>query len=132
MKPTRKSLTNKLDKLFREVIYIRDRGVCRKCGSGQNLQCAHIYSRRFRNTRWCPDNALLLCAKCHFWAHDRPLDFSDFVGKFMDVEALREKSNILFKTSVSNLQELYNELFVLKEDMEREWKRPNWEGQRIP
>lgn len=66
-----------MDKLFSEIV--RSIGQCEKCGSKTNLQCAHIYSRRYRNTRWDSLNALCLCAGCHFWAHQNPLDFAKFV-----------------------------------------------------
>jgi hypothetical protein len=69
----------KLDKAF--SIYIRNRdGKCLRCEKKENLQCAHIFSRTSRATRWEDDNAVCLCYSCHmFWAHKNPVEFTEFV-----------------------------------------------------
>jgi hypothetical protein len=72
-----KTLINKADALFTTLIH--KRGKCQRCGSMKALQTAHILSRINKNLRWNEDNALLLCATCHFWAHQNPILFSEFV-----------------------------------------------------
>lgn len=32
---------------------------------GQDIHCSHFISRSYNSTRFFPDNALCLCAKCH-------------------------------------------------------------------
>ena len=96
----RKSLTtlkNKADKLFREFIKLRDHK-CQKCGkSNCKLDTAHIISRGVHQTRFDPDNALLLCSDCHMnWAHKRPLEFTEFIYEYLGKEkyhALIERSH---------------------------------------
>lgn len=44
---------------------VRARGACERCGSAQNLQCAHIVPRGFSWTRTDLDNAWCLDASCH-------------------------------------------------------------------
>jgi hypothetical protein len=60
---------NACDRIFSELI--RSRGRCQSCGTTRNLQCSHIISRRYAWTRTMSQNALALCAGCHFnWHHD--------------------------------------------------------------
>lgn len=104
--------TNKLDKLFSEII--RGRGACERCGSKKSLQTSHIYSRTNRSVRWSIDNAFCFCAGCHFWWHQHPLEASAFVkekyGK-KKAGALTKKSQQIVKRTVKELEELYNELY---------------------
>lgn len=62
------------------------------------LQCAHIYSRRYVNTRWDLENSLCLCARCHRWGHDKPLDFARWVEDYIGgdiADQLRQRANSL-------------------------------------
>jgi hypothetical protein len=67
----------KADKLFSEII--RSIGECENCYSTEWLQCAHIISRRYSNTRTDLRNAFCLCAKCHRKYTDHPREFSKFI-----------------------------------------------------
>ena len=76
----------KLDTVFSKWIRTRD-GHCLKCNGTENLQCAHIFSRTHRNTRWHELNAITLCYKCHFfWAHKNPMYFAEFVLKHLGTD----------------------------------------------
>jgi len=80
---------NKLDKLAREVIYKKDR--CEWCGKKNvafNLH--HSYSRKFQSVRWYIPNLNLLCVACHFKAHNKPLEFIDFLRAKLGEEGLKE------------------------------------------
>jgi hypothetical protein len=73
---TPKGAKLRADKLFSQII--RSRGACENCGAtgeGAFLQCAHIISRRYANTRCDEDNALCLCARCHHFFTDHPVSF---------------------------------------------------------
>lgn len=61
-------------------------GVCMKCQQGKPLQWAHIISRRIHATRWDPDNAVAICAGCHYAAHQHPLDFAAWVKERLGEE----------------------------------------------
>lgn len=69
----------KADKLFSELVRLA--GACQnpRCRSRSNLQCAHIYSRKFNRTRTMPLNAVCLCASCHAYYTARPADWRDFL-----------------------------------------------------
>ena len=75
---TRKKLILANDKLFREIIQIRDK-VCQKTGRTTNPQVCHFYTRSNLRVRWIEDNACLLNGGTHlFWAHKNPTQFREF------------------------------------------------------
>lgn len=75
---TPRSVKANCDRLFSKLI--RSKGKCERCSGTDNLQCAHIYSRKFGSVRFDEDNALCLCAGCHRWGHDNPLGFAALVN----------------------------------------------------
>ena len=108
-KPSRKTLTNKLDRIVSEIV--RKRGKCQKCGGIQNLQAAHIVSRTYKIVRWHLGNVLCLDAKCHFWAHLNPIEFTEWVKELLGEDNYQELRNLAKskdKLSLSDMQELYN------------------------
>jgi len=112
-KTDKKRLVSKMDTLFSEII--RSQGVCDRCGSTKNLQCAHVLSRRHLQTRWDFENGLCLCTKCHlFWAHKEPHEFvrwfdDKFGGRLYD--ELKKRAN---KTKNFNYEEKYAELVAIR------------------
>jgi hypothetical protein len=86
------------DRLFSQIV--RARGVCQVPDCGETryalLQCCHIYSRTYNNTRTDETNALCMCASHHAKFTARPLDFGDFVRSLLgdeEVDALRAKAH---------------------------------------
>lgn len=85
-KTERQKLIDKLDAVMREAIKVRDDYTCQKCGAKATISyrkgkpgyygChwAHIYSRNSHKLRWDWLNSLVLCAGCHRFYHDNPLD----------------------------------------------------------
>ena len=74
------------DRLFSLVIRARDKR-CRRCGTDQGLQCAHIMSRRYKATRFAEDNAIALCLRCHAWQTHHPLEGDAFFVELIGQEA---------------------------------------------
>jgi hypothetical protein len=60
------------------AMIVRGFGSCQRCGSTHALQCAHIISRKYGNTRTDLNNAFCLCASCHMYFTDNPVDFGTF------------------------------------------------------
>jgi 5-methylcytosine-specific restriction endonuclease McrA len=60
----RSHATAEADRLFSQWIRQRDR-VCQECGAQAGLQCAHLWSRRYRALRWDEEGAVALCLRCH-------------------------------------------------------------------
>jgi 5-methylcytosine-specific restriction endonuclease McrA len=73
-KLTRKGAIRKLDSICREIIHIRDKHKCRKCGVYVNPGEVHhiIPKKRGYHVRWTLNNLILLCNK-----HHRPYFHSD-------------------------------------------------------
>ena len=78
----RVSLVKKADRLFSVAIRDRD-GRCLACGARDNLQCAHIISRRYTNDglRWDFQNAVTLCHRDHVFYTYRPLEWESWVDE---------------------------------------------------
>ena len=60
------------------ALITRAHGECMRCGNTHALQCAHIISRKYSWTRTDLDNAFCLCASCHMYFTDNPVDFGQF------------------------------------------------------
>jgi hypothetical protein len=80
------------------ALIVRSRGRCEKCGSGHVLQCAHIISRKYSWTRTDLDNAFCLCASCHRFFTDNPVEFGIFtidkIGDDMFDELILKRNSI--------------------------------------
>lgn len=96
---TKKTLKNKADRLFGE--FIRRKGKCEWCGksNGVQLQCAHVFSRRYLVTRWEPINAVCLCASCHMRWHHQPVEGVEWIKEYLGEEVYNELRRTA-KTSV--------------------------------
>ena len=106
-KISRKILRKNLDKLF--SIIIRSKGKCERCGEMKNLNIAHIFSRRNLALRWNKDNVLCLCVRCHFWSHQNPILFAEFVKKNLGkekYEELKRESEQIKKWTIPELEDL--------------------------
>ena len=104
-KPTKSSLTRKLDKLFSQIV--RKRGKCAWCGTKEGLECCHIFSRKYRSLRWSLDNAVCMCHSHHFYSHSNPILFAEFVKNYLGeekYELLKEARNQITKLTLEDLQ----------------------------
>jgi len=94
-----------LDALFSDLIRERVNWTCEKCERNfaherVQLQCAHIVGRRVLLLRHDPRNAVALCASCHHYFTDRPLEFAGWVrGHIGDTipDELKRLSNVVHK-----------------------------------
>jgi len=77
-KAKRKAKLHDADKWFSQWIRGRDGWACVRCGSPYRPQCAHLVSRRYRATRWNPQNATTLCSRCHVKFTWDPLAWQDW------------------------------------------------------
>jgi len=110
-KPSKTTMRNKLDKLVSEIVRLRAK--CERCGSRNSLQCCHIFSRKYNNTRWDLDNLLCLCAKDHFLFHAEPIYFGEWVKLHLGeekYELLKEKHNQITRYTIDDLQTKYEVL----------------------
>lgn len=112
-KLTKAGLTRKLDVECSRII--RSIGYCVSCKKTDylKLQCAHIFSRTYRNTRWDLKNLICLCAGCHFEAHKNPIRFVEKVKEHLgeyEYEALKNRHNSIKRWTVVEMNELLQNL----------------------
>ena len=91
---------------------VRARGFCEDVGRPHKgvLQWAHIISRSYHNTRWDEDNALCLCAGCHKYYTDRPLEWELFLIQNWSREKLEDLKKRALSHKKINYKELYKQL----------------------
>ena len=110
---------DKKDALFSDLVRERANWTCEACGKQPErrmLHCAHIFGRRYRSTRWHPDNAIALCFSCHQHFTDNPTEFSGWVierlggTKGGGYAALRRLSVVVAKFSKHDLAQIEADL----------------------
>jgi len=82
-----------LDKLFSYYIRLKAGYQCEYCGKyarPQGTHCAHFIGRRYKNTKWLPDNAACLCMACHNLMHDFASIHKDFFTKRLGSKRVEE------------------------------------------
>ncbi len=67
-------LQQRCDKEFSKLI--REKGKCERCRSRDNLDSAHVVTRKNLVLRWDILNVLCLCRDCHQFAHQHPKQFT--------------------------------------------------------
>jgi len=91
------------DKWFSDCVRHRDGHTCLDCGKTEGqLDCAHIYGRAKKSTRWSMDNAVTLCRGCHMRHTEHPIAFHDWLVRLWGeghMNLLREKAGAILKTN---------------------------------
>lgn len=91
---------------------VRSRGACEAVGRPHKgvLQWAHIVSRSYHNTRWLESNALCLCAGCHKFYTDRPLEWEQFITQKFGERQYQSLKHFALSHEKVDYKELFNEL----------------------
>lgn len=108
MKDTTKKLSDQCDELCRQIVRLRDKGICRNCGK-EGTDTAHIHGRANKSTRWYTVNLIYLCNPCHEWFGDHDTAWKEFV--LINLEAdqlikLAQKRQMLFRVNEISLGEI--------------------------
>ena len=98
---------DKWDRLFAEVIKLRDEDTCQWCGIKDNKKrdTSHFHSRRKFSTRYDPDNACRLHKSCHDFFHAHPNIHVEFWQKRLGskrYEELNVRANLILKRTKAN------------------------------
>ena len=74
-----------LDNLWAELVKWQADNKCEYCGTAENLNSHHLFSRSNHHLRWDLENGACLCVTHHVWckhsAHKAPLEFAEFFKK---------------------------------------------------
>lgn len=115
-KPTRKTLVRKLDKLVSEITRARETS-CVTCGSKDQLNNSHLFSRRNLSLRWDvrPDgNCHTMCWPCNFLHSSR--DSAPYTSWYILEFGIKRWNQLhaewskVTKIKDYELQELYDKL----------------------
>ena len=115
-KPSKKTLKNKLDKAWSQLVKLQAGNKCEVCGSTETLNSHHIVGRRNLRLRWEPFNSVCLCVKHHKFgnqsAHENPVWFEDWLreNRGQDLKLIRTTMNEIQKWSIEDMQEKLEEL----------------------
>jgi hypothetical protein len=106
------------DRLWSDIIRLRDHWTCCRCGHSHNprskgLHVSHYFSRFREFTRFAWDNCDSLCLGCHLlWSKEKRNDYTKFKKKqlgFMRYRALVENAK------VPNDLKVFDDLTKIKE-----------------
>ncbi len=111
---SRKARNSKLSKEWRDTVFTRDEGKCRKCDSGENLRGHHLFSfARYPDLRFEISNGITFCNLCHLEFHTiygrynfSPTDTFAFLG--YDVGS--QQSMIL---GITDVKQRFNEMGIV-------------------
>lgn len=104
---------DKMDDIARDACRSRGRcenPTCKFKSLNYVLQWAHIVSRSYHATRWDANNCLCLCAGCHKYFTDRPLEWEEFIVGMIGASMLLEikrKARLTPKMTRVELEEKY-------------------------
>lgn len=118
-KPSRKTLIRKLDAKVRELVLART-PYCVTCGSRENLQPGHFFSRTHYSIRWSLDNVWTQCRNCNLkheqnsWPYTKWMIETFGQGKVDELNALH---NTITHFKSSDLEEMLLAFSPKKEEV---------------
>jgi hypothetical protein len=119
---SKKTLTNKLDKAWSQVVKQRAGNKCEVCGKVQSLNSHHYISRSNRMLRWDPRNGVCVCAGCHLFKnesfHKNP-EFSHYWMEENRWEDLRDINCIMYEIKKWTIEDMESTLEELNNLIKR-------------
>jgi hypothetical protein len=115
-KPSKKTLRNKLDKAWSQLVKLQAGNKCEVCQKEDSLNSHHIVGRRNLRLRWEPFNGVCLCPGCHtFYTnsfHQNPIwaDIWLKENRGSDIELIQSTMNEIQKWDIEDMQEKLEEL----------------------
>lgn len=115
-KPSKKTLTKKLDTAWSKAVKKRAGFKCEVCGKTESLNSHHVVGRRNRRLRWELFNGVCLCAGCHTFklksAHQNPEWFHFWMeeNRWEDLRDINCKMYEIKKWTIEDMQERLKEL----------------------
>ena len=120
MASKRKRLEDRIWKVVREIVLIRDNYTCQKCGKHMptGLHGSHVFGRgahRDPHMKYDIQNVKALCYFCHMWWGSTPIESSEWFKKKFPSRLKYLKKKIIDRkgtgtVSYVDLEEMYEEL----------------------
>lgn len=80
---TVRSTKKHCDRLWSLLVRERAGGKCERCGispeDSRGFHAHHIYKRNNHRLRYALRNGMALCAACHRWVEEHPLEFAEWM-----------------------------------------------------
>lgn len=114
-KTPRKIIKDRLEKLSKRIVYLRDDYTCQKCGKrdGRDYQASHVIPVSAGNKlAWEPLNMKVLCHHCHLnWWHKNPMEAAAWFSEaFPDRWEYLQRNRGIKKFTLTELEELEESL----------------------
>lgn len=117
MKTPKKKLKDKLEKVVKSIVKIRDKNICQKCQKkveGANCHASHVIPvSRDGRLAYDPINLKVLCFHCHInWWHKHPIEsgqwyLSEFPERYAVIEQIHLENKNKGSISINWYQEQY-------------------------
>lgn len=122
---TVKSVKANCDRIWSKLIRARAGNQCERCGAtpeaARGFHAHHVYGRTNHRLRWEPRNGMAVCATCHRWAEEYPLEFADWFRdhRYEDADFLAvENQKGLIRRNLQDYLELERRLTELLKERE--------------
>lgn len=123
-KSVRKDIEKKLDELWSKAVKERDKQ-CVVCGRKTNLNAHHIFTRKYKSTRWSLTNGITLCFAHHrHLAHSEPEKFRDFLISYLGGKEYEALKIVAYQSKKWAVEELY----IVFGQIEGAIKHNEWES----
>jgi len=115
-KTNRKTIIKKLDKLSKQVVYLRDKDTCQHCHKrveGSNRHASHVVPvSAGHKLRWDTKNLKVMCYHCHInWWHKNPIESGEwFKSTFPDRWGYLQEQRGVQKFSLADLDDIEADL----------------------
>ena len=111
-KSDRKKLEDKLEKISKKLVYLRDDYKCQHCGKQdyKDYQASHVIPvSAGKKLKWDLQNMKVLCHHCHLnWWHKNPLEATEwFKSKFPDRYEYLQANKGIKRWEMNELEDLY-------------------------
>lgn len=125
-KTDRKKLIDKLDKLSKAYIYLRDENICQRCHKlveGSNRHASHVIPvSAGSKLRWDANNMKVMCYHDHInWWHKNPTEAGEwFKETFPDRYAYLQENKGIKKFSLQELEDMLEDYKLKLKEMDNE------------
>jgi len=119
-----KAQIKKYDKIWSQLILFKY-PYCPRCGSNEAMSPHHIIKRRKYSTRWDLRNGIGLCRRCHCFAENWSVEFTDWLLNYKAKKSSWSHVIKWFNLLVRKGNQSGNKLIIEKDlrRLEKKWEK---------